>query len=402
MTRFGILFLICFSVLIVSCESLRRGAVRLLSLEKYSPGPVPSEASGVSAIEVPDDKTQALKLERVAGGFDGITDVQFLPGENFRAVVLQKNGDAFIINLKDGVRRKLFSVSVATTSELGLLGFAFHPRFSESKKFYVHYNPKSDLSRVSEWEWVESSDRLAIECREKRVIFEVEQPYQNHNGGSVVFGPDQKLYVGLGDGGWRGDPENRAQDMGSFLGKMLRIDVEQSVGGKYKPEIFASGLRNPWKYSFDSRGRLVAGDVGQDKWEEVTFVEKGANLGWRLFEGSHCYDPPEECGKRAPDLVGPVAEYDHSLGVSVTGGFEYMGAVISALRGRYLFGDFATGRIWSIVLPEKTPVRPMSGKGFRFHGRWPILISTFARDVAGEIYVADYSGGNIYRISSGN
>lgn len=402
MTRRIILLFLFSSLFLVSCESLRRQAVRLLSFEKYSSSPVPPGSAGASAIEMPEDKNHALKLERVAGGFDGITDVQFLPGETSRAVVLQKNGSAYLVNLNADAKSPLFSVPVATTSELGLLGFAFHPDFLRSRKFYVHYNPKSDLTRVSEWEWSQNGGPSTVVCGEKRVIFEVGQPYQNHNGGSLVFGPDRKLYVGLGDGGWRGDPENRAQNMRSLLGKMLRFDVDQNISGKYKPEIFASGLRNPWKYSFDSRGRLVAGDVGQDKWEEVTFVEPGANLGWRIYEGSHCYDPQQNCEKLAHNLVGPVAEYDHSLGVSVTGGFEYTGNAVSALKGRYLFGDFATGRIWSIVLPDRTPVHPLSAKNFRFHGRWSVLISTFAKDAAGEIYVADYSGGNIYRIASVN
>lgn len=398
----SVILILSFSLHLASCEILRRGAVSLLSSEQPPSSSMNAGLTVLSASEIPDDKSHALKLEPVAGGFEGITDVQFLPGQATQAVVLQKNGTAFLVNLKDGVKAKLFSLNVATTSELGLLGFAFHPAFYESKKFYVHYNPRSDLSRVTEWEWTEGGSPATIACKEKRVIFEVKQPYQNHNGGSLVFGRDRKLYIGLGDGGWRGDPENRAQDFGSLLGKMLRIDVEQTIDGKYLPEIFASGLRNPWKYSFDSKGRLVAGDVGQDKWEEITFVEKGANLGWRIYEGSHCYDPPQDCEKVVRNLVGPIAEYDHALGVSVTGGFEYNGSSLPSLKGRYLFGDFATGRIWSIVLPEKTPVSPLSGKNLRYHGRWPVLISTFAKDSAGEIYVADYSGGNIYRIASVN
>ena len=372
----------------------------MISLMPVSKSPaVDLDRQGHSLVpgETPSEKGDGLSLELAASGFDGITDLQFYPGESRRAVVLQKGGSAFLANFTEGSKAELFKVAVDTTSEMGLLGFAFHPDFLKNKKFYVHYNPRSDLSRISEWQWIDGvTGGSKTASKELRVILEVEQPYQNHNGGSLVFGPDKKLYIGFGDGGWRGDPENRAQSKNSLLGKMLTVDVDQP---SIEPQIFAYGLRNPWKYSFDSRSRLIAGDVGQDKWEEITFVEKGANLGWRVFEGSHCYEPSRKCESFAPNHLGPIAEYEHSLGASVTGGFEYNGANLAGLKGRYVFGDFVSGRIWSIALPKKTPARPISGKGLRFHGKWNILISTFAKDATGEIYVADYSGGGIYRIA---
>lgn len=387
---------------LTSCTSLRRGIVGILSFDeaKASNGNVGSSVpQHLAPVEPPPDKADALWLDLVASGFKSITDIQFMPGESARAVVLEKAGKAYRVNFPDNSKTELFNLPVKTASELGLLGFAFHPGFRENRKFYVHYNPRSDLSRISEWQWVEDKKSTKLACTEQRILLELEQPYQNHNGGSLVFGPDGLLYVGFGDGGWRGDPENRAQDMKSLLGKMLRIDVDTKPGMPVKPEIFAWGLRNPWKYSFDSRGRLVAGDVGQDEWEEITFIDKGANLGWRVFEGSHCYNPAKGCEKTLRDAVGPIAEYGHDLGKSVTGGFEYGGSKVKPLKGRYIFGDFVTGRIWSIMLPDKTPPRPLTGSDLKIHGKWDILISTFAKDINGEIYVADFGGGGIYRVT---
>ncbi|NDE15314.1 dehydrogenase [bacterium] len=384
---------------LIGCASLRRGIIGMISFDEAKASSATMNGSLAPSQPAPD-KSDQLRLDLVANGFLNITDVEFMPGESATAVVLEKAGKAYRLNLKDNSRAELFTVPVKTESELGLLGFAFHPQFTKNRKFFVHYNPRSDLSRISEWLWVENQKTGALSCTEQRVLLEVEQPYQNHNGGSLVFGPDGLLYIGFGDGGWRGDPENRSQDMSSLLGKMLRIDVNTKPGDAVKPEIFARGLRNPWKYSFDSKGRLVAGDVGQDKWEEITFVERGANLGWRVFEGSHCYDPSRDCDKALPGAVGPIAEYDHELGKSVTGGFEYRGSNVIALKGRYVFGDFVSGRIWSIPLPEKTPAKPLSGKELKDHGKWDILISTFAEDASGEIFVADYGGGGIYLIKT--
>lgn len=380
------------------CASLRRGVIGLLSFDEARASEQPV-GSILAPVDPAASKEDAMRLDLVANGFVSITDIQFMPGDSTRAVVLQKNGKAWILNLKDNSRGELFTVPVKTPSEMGLLGLAFHPAFGKNQKFYVHYNPRDDLSRVSEWQWVQDKKTGTVACTEQRVLLEVEQPYQNHNGGSLVFGPDGLLYIGFGDGGWRGDPENRAQDLKSLLGKMLRLNVDEKKSGTIKPEIFASGLRNPWKYSFDSKGRLIAGDVGQDKWEEITFVRKGANLGWRVYEGSHCYDPTKDCAKLLPDATPPIAEYSHDIGKSVTGGFEYTGSRIKDLKGRYVFGDFVSGRIWSIELPAKDHAGTIAERGLKGHGKWDILISTFARDDSGELYVGDFAGGGIYRIS---
>jgi glucose/arabinose dehydrogenase len=167
---------------------------------------------------------------------------------------------------------------------------------------------------------------------------------------------------------------------------------------KAEPEIFAYGLRNPWKYSFDDRGRLIAGDVGQEKWEEVSIVPSGGNMGWRVFEGVQCYDAADTCDALRGRVVTPIAIYDHTLGASITGGFQYQGKQIPGLARRYVFGDFITGRIWSMNLPEKNLSEPLSGSALMLHGKWDILISSFARDHDGELYVADFSRGAIFRI----
>jgi glucose/arabinose dehydrogenase len=292
---------------------------------------------------------------------------------------------------------------------MGLLGLAFHPQFEDTRLFYLNYTPKETrktVSRVAEWRWEKGSAP-----KEQRVIMEVEQPYQNHNAGALAFGPDGYLYIGWGDGGWADDPHDNAQNPRVLLGKMLRIDVDKAPPGKsyrvpddnpftedkrYAPEIWALGLRNPWRYSFDSRGRLIVADVGQNEWEEISIVEKGVNYGWRIKEASHCFNPPRDCAKQI-ELRDPITEYGRDDGQSITGGYEYKGNKIPPLAGHYVFGDFVSGRIWALRTPEK-PTATVRREDFTALGRWPIAISTFGQDSAGEIFVADFSGGVIYQL----
>lgn len=367
----------------------------------------------------PAPRVNALKLQMVGSGFTQITDIQFIPGDSQRAIVLEKLGSAWLVDFKNNERIKLLDLKVPTESELGMLGFAFHPNFKQTRKVFLHYNPNAKLSRISEWLWSEgkTSGNSPV-LRNERVILEVEQPYKNHNGGSLVFGPDGFLYIGFGDGGFRGDPENRAQNLTTLLGKMLRIDVDKHDKGmaysipKDNPdfksqitkeiprrEIFAYGLRNPWKYSFDSTGRLIAGDVGQNAYEEITFVPKGGNLGWKVLEASHCYEPKDNCKSILKNTVPPITEYGRELGASVTGGLQYDGKKLNDLRGRYVFGDFVSGRIWSIELPSQLNTTTTSSETFTNHGKFDIAISTFARDADGELYVADFGGGSIFRLA---
>lgn len=279
-------------------------------------------------------------------------------------------------------------------SEQGLLGLAFHPNYAQNGWFFINYTNTQGDTVVARYSV--SADANVADAGSAAIVLTVMQPYVNHNGGHLAFGPDGYLYIGMGDGGSGGDPENRAQNPQTLLGKMLRIDVNQLpytvpasnpfVGNSaYLPEIWALGVRNPWRFSFDrATGGLYMADVGQNMWEEVNFQAAGAgglNYGWNIYEGNHQFRPGQING-----AVMPIAEYDHGLGCSVTGGYVYRGANIPNLQGSYLYGDFCSGRIWSAYRNES--------------GTWqsPLFldtnysISSFGEDMAGELYVIDHGG----------
>jgi glucose/arabinose dehydrogenase len=288
-------------------------------------------------------------------------------------------------------------------SEQGLLGLAFHPRYTENGYFFVNYTDKNGDTHIARFSVsVQDPDR-ADPASEKQLIFQP-QPYANHNGGSVVFGPDGYLYLGLGDGGAGGDPQGYGQSTQILLGKILRIDVDNGdpyaippdnpfVGGGGLPEIYAYGLRNPWRFSFDPlTGDLYIADVGQNKWEEVNFLpagsQPGANFGWDFREGLHRF----EGVNLGEDFIDPVAEYDHSQGCSVTGGFVYRGVNLPEWQGVYLYGDFCSGRVWGLLRnPDGSWQSALLFEtGFQ--------ISSFGIDQSGELYLVDY-GGNVYRLA---
>ena len=287
--------------------------------------------------------------------------------------------------------------------ELGLLSVAFHPQYARNGRFYVNYTADSGNLQTVIAEYRVSADDPDVADTAERVLLEIPQPFRNHNGGLNLFGPDGMLYIGMGDGGSGGDPLNNGQRLDTLLGKLLRIDVDG--GSPYRvppdnpfvdrsaarPEIWASGLRNPWRVSFDrATGRLFLGDVGQNRWEEIDLIAKGGNHGWRIMEGAHCFNP--ETGCRTTGLILPIAEYGRDLGCSVTGGYVYRGTRIRDLVGRYLFSDYCTGRLWSLR---------QSG------GRWVmeelratgLTVSSFGEDQAGELYVVDHRGA-VYQIVS--
>jgi glucose/arabinose dehydrogenase len=346
-----------------------------------------------------------VRLVQVAAGFEQITDIQFPPGRSDEGVVLGKAGTAWWF-AADGKSGPWFSVEVLTQSEQGLLGLAFHPKFAENGLFYVHYSPKGGerRGRIAEWSVTPGKPLAEAKPAEKRVLLEIPQPYANHDGGCLQFGPDGFLYIGMGDGGSGGDPHGHGQDRGTLLGDMLRIDVNGKTGDKpygipadnpflaepgVQPEIWAYGLRNPWRFSFTKDGRLVAGDVGQNAWEEITFVERGGNHGWNVWEARHCFEK-----KTCPDagFVMPIYEYGHDEGVSVSGGYEVTAP--GPLAGKYVFGDFGTGRIWALDLPaDSSKLVPATALG-----RFDIQPATFGRDGEGRVYVGDFGGGIVYRI----
>ncbi len=286
-------------------------------------------------------------------------------------------------------------------SEQGLLGLTFHPRYSSNRRFFVNYTRKPDgATVVAEYNASNSSPDTAETV--ETVLLVIDQPYANHNGGMVEFGPDGFLYIGMGDGGSANDPENRAQNPQILLGKILRIDVDKAEGGKPyaippsnpytnsgagRPEIFALGLRNPWRFSFDRvTGRLFAADVGQGANEEIDVVKAGGNYGWRVCEGTRCTAlGPAAC--TTPGFIPPIAEYTHELGrCSVTGGYVYRGSRNALPLGTYVYGDYCSGEIFMLKDGAQTLL-----------AKTGLNIASFGEDEAGEIYVCGL-GGTVHRI----
>jgi glucose/arabinose dehydrogenase len=276
---------------------------------------------------------------------------------------------------------------------MGLLGLAFHPDYETNGYFYVNYTGADRHTRISRFQ---SSGNSADKNGETYLLF-IEQPYRNHNGGALAFGPDGHLYAGLGDGGNAGDPNKNGQNINSLLGKILRLDVTNGnpysipADNPFGSEVWAYGLRNPWRLSFDRlTGDLWIGDVGQDDWEEVDYLPAnsagGANFGWSVMEGNHAYDGGLQSG-----MLLPAVEYSHREGgCSVTGGYVYRGAM-PEWNGVYLYGDYCSGKVWGLILVD---------------GQWQsqvmfetgVTINTFGQDESGEIYLAS-DNGTIYRLA---
>jgi glucose/arabinose dehydrogenase len=295
-------------------------------------------------------------------------------------------------------------------NEEGLLGLAFHPRFRETGEFFICYCVRGDAKRterVSRFR-VHASDRDRADPASEEVLLSIEQPFPNHNGGSIAFGADGLLYVGLGDGGGANDPLATGQSLGTWLGKILRIDVDRRDPGKAyavpadnpfvgregaRPEIFASGFRNPWQIAFDHEtGRLWAADVGQQLLEEIDVVEKGGNYGWSLKEGTSAFGS----AATATDVIDPVWEYDHGVGKSITGGFVVRGSNVPALDGGYLYGDHVSGRMWALW---QQPDGRIENKAVPWNG---LPIFGFGRDEAGNVYALTSSatGQGVFRITA--
>ena len=293
--------------------------------------------------------------------------------------------------------------------EEGLLGLAFDPDYQENGYFYVYYSAadpsRSVLSRFS----LDEEDTDVADPDSEVIIMEVAQPYANHNAGQLAFGPDGYFYIALGDGGGAGDPLGNAQNLGTVLGSILRIDVSGlSAPGDYEipadnpfvgtegaqEEIWVYGLRNPWRFSFDSEtGLLWAGDVGQNSWEEIDIIVKGANYGWKIMEGSHCYYPSTGCDQSG--LTLPIFEYDHSQGCSVTGGYVYRGDQIPSLQGYYIYGDYCSGNIWALAYDGNVVTENilLAESGLR--------ITSFGEDLAGNLYILDRQGGIYTLVQTG-
>ena len=336
-----------------------------------------------------------LRLEEIADGLDSPLYVAAAPGEPDRLYVVEQTGRIRV--LEDGaVRDSPFldlSDRVTAGGEQGLLSVAFHPDYEENGRLYVDYTDLEGDTRVVEFR--ANGERTAAEPGSARELLFVEQPFSNHNGGQLQFGPDGLLYVGMGDGGAGGDPDDRAQNLGDRLGKLLRIDVD-TEGADW--ELAAYGLRNPWRFSFDrENGDLYLADVGQDSREEVDYhawplpPDGLVNFGWDVFEGDVRYDDKEP--NPEGQLVSPVATYGRDGGCSVTGGYAYRGEAIEGLDGRYFYGDYCSGMVWSFRIEGGRAV------GKRQEAFTVESLSSFGEDSAGELYLVSL-GGTIYRLSS--
>lgn len=314
--------------------------------------------------------------------FSSPVDLRQSPADSNRLFVVEQAG---VIRSFDRTNRSIAQAQVfmnitsrvRSGGELGLLGLAFDPAYTDNHFFYLYYTADNPLRAVVSRFTTDSTDPLKGDTASEAVILVIPEPYGNHNGGSIAFGPDGYLYIGVGDGGSGGDPGNRAQNKDSLLGKILRIDVHPAdsillpyaippdnpfASGGGRPEIFAWGLRNPWRFSFDpATGRLWCGDVGQERWEEIDIIENGKNYGWRVMEGFHCYSPAQ-CDSSG--LTSPIIDYPHESGVgSVTGGVVNRAEPGSPgdngpiQHGEYVYADFVFGRIWGLTLDSSGVVR---------------------------------------------
>jgi glucose/arabinose dehydrogenase len=342
--------------------------------------------------------------------FEQPVDIQSPKDGTNRLFVLSQPGIVYVFdNDPKSKTKKVFldiSKKILYGGEQGLLGMAFHPDFKNNGFFYLDYtidNPRRTIiSRFS----VSAKDPYKADPQSQVILLEIEQPYSNHNGGQISFGPDGYLYISMGDGGSGGDPKNNGQNLKSLLGKILRIDVDKKSNGKnysipddnpflgnkngYKQEIFAFGLRNVWRFSFDKKGNLWAADVGQNEWEELNIVEKGKNYGWRIMEGNHCFNPEDNCDRKG--LVLPIWEYGHNEmgGYSITGGFVYNGKSAPGLSNKYVYADYVNGKIWTLEL--------VNGKANnQLLADTDYLISTFGTDENNELYFADHNKGKLYK-----
>ncbi len=363
----------------------------------------------------PEPAARKVKLQLVTDQFISPVNMA-VPGDGSgRLFFCQKEGKVWIVQQNKLLPAPFLDVSSDMISvnpgydERGLLGMAFHPDFKSNHKFYVYYSSPSKkagfnhTSRLVEFTTRTDNPDLANPAS-KRIVMEVDEPESNHNGGQLQFGPDGYLYVGLGDGGGGGDKHGtigNGQDLNTLLGKILRINVN---GTPYsippdnpfvnkpgaRPEIWAYGLRNPWRFSFDKNTKMLfAGDVGQNKYEEVDIITKGGNYGWRILEGNHDYNVP--AGTDRSSLIAPIHEYSHDVGISITGGYVYRGNAIPALKGLYIFGDYNGKTFMLIPNGKKWDSAPLELTGRPAEN---LQILSWGEDEQGELYMLASTSGS--------
>jgi len=324
-----------------------------------------------------------------ASGFDAPVYVTSAPGDPTTLYVVEQPGTIKIVR-NGAVAGTFIDVRsrIKSGGEQGLLSVAFHPQYATNHRFYVDYTDTNGDTRVVEFR---SANGAGDPATARQLLF-VHQPYDNHNGGQLQFDKNGYLYVGMGDGGSGGDPENRAQNLKSRLGKLLRIDPMRA-GSTW--QIVGYGLRNPWRFSFDRKnGNLWIGDVGQGTWEEVDYrnaarVARLANYGWSRFEGRSVYDPGKPYLRKG-DAISPVLVYSHSSGCSITGGYVYRGSAVPAAQGRYFYGDYCSGTIWSFKAGKGRLSAPTVAGTIA-------SLSSFGEDGNGELYATSLDG-SLYRL----
>lgn len=399
------------------CLGLRLGALVLALPVVIIPGlacdgsgrpdPTPGPAATPTATPVPAEGS--FTATRVATGFTRPTFVTNASDNSNRLFVLEKPGRIRLIKSGLLVAQPFLDITAivgSASNEQGLLGLAFHPDFEKNGRFFVAYTAKDASNTVAEYRVTNPSDDVA-DANSGKVLLSVADQYPNHNGGMLAFGRDGYLYISMGDGGSAGDPNGNGQNLNSLLGKLLRIDVNS--GSPYgipadnpfvaktgaRPEVWAYGLRNPWRFTFDRQtGDLWIGDVGQDKYEEVDFQpaesKGGENYGWSTMEGTHCYKPQSDC--KQDGLTLPVYDYDHGQGCSLTGGYVYRGKAITPLVGRYLFVDYCASALQAIT-------RSSDGTFTTAEiGKVPTGITAFGEDESGEVYFTVDNEGAVYKL----
>jgi glucose/arabinose dehydrogenase len=391
--------------------SLPVGASASVQPDGASASVQPDGPAEIAATSAPTSST--IKLTPFATGLSDPVFITSAHDQTGRLFIVEKTGKVRVFQDGKVLPTALLDISgsVSKGNEQGLLGLAFHPHFKTNRKFYVYYTNRSGDIVIRQYR-TSTSNHNRVEAGSGRTILKIGHPFDNHNGGMMAFGRDGFLYIGTGDGGSGGDPGNRAQNKTVLLGKMLRIDVNGStrthnyripssnpyVGKPGRNEIWQRGVRNPWRWSFDSAtGDLWIGDVGQDRYEEVDHAVRtgsgagrGVNWGWRVMEGFHCYRPSSGCSTSG--LKRPLLNYAHgSTRCAVTGGYVYRGSAIPALKGYYVFGDYCSGEIWAVRTNASSPAPKILLRDTN------ISISSFGENGSGELFVVGL-GGTIYRI----
>jgi glucose/arabinose dehydrogenase len=329
-------------------------------------------------------QTAPFKLAVVAEGLSQPLFATAPPGDP-RLFIVEQTGAIRILTDGAMAEQPFLEIRdlISLGGERGLLGLAFHPDYAATGRFYVNYTDRRGDTQVVGYSV--SSDPGAADPGSAQLLFSVDQPRSNHNGGWLGFGPDGLLYVAMGDGGGAGDTPGNAQNPASLLGKILRLDVDAGGG----PEVFATGARNPWRNAFDGDNLYIA-DVGQNEWEEINVVsigDAGVNLGWNIIEGSDCFRPIENCDQSG--LTLPVHTYSHDDGCSITGGYVYRGSAIPAIAGRYFFADYCTGTIWSLTYTDGNVSDVVSyADSLGSVGQ----ITSFGLDSTGEMYLTTQDG----------